>query len=68
MFFLKKNVNGSFLVKEGQILNESYIEIEGCARKIYLVDGDEKASYFYTQESSVVSLHNYIKQTPVNHF
>jgi len=65
---IKSFKKGSFLVKEGQIPNESYFVIKGCVRKFYLVEGEEKTTDFYTEEASISSMQSYLKKTPVNHY
>jgi CRP-like cAMP-binding protein len=40
---------GTTLLKEGQKSKDSYFVIEGCIRKYYIIDGEEKTTAFYTE-------------------
>lgn len=46
---------GDILVEAGQILTQSFYVVQGCVRQYYLVDGEEKTTDFYTDNSSVIS-------------
>ena len=46
---------GTILTREGQVSNECYHILEGCARQYYLVDGEEKTTFFYTEGQSISS-------------
>lgn len=59
---------GTILLREGQIATECYFNLEGCVRCYYLVDGEEKTTYFYTEEQAIAPLASYINKTPSNHY
>lgn len=59
---------GTILLREGEIANLTYFVMKGCVRQYYLVDGEEKTNYFYTENQWVLSLKSMMNQTPVNHF
>lgn len=40
---------GTILLREGQITKESYFVLQGCIRKYYILDGEEKTTAFYTE-------------------
>lgn len=40
---------GTILLKEGQKSTESYLVLQGCIRKYYVIDGDKKTTAFYTE-------------------
>lgn len=40
---------GTVLLREGQITKESYFVLQGCIRKYYILDGEEKTTAFYTE-------------------
>ena len=45
---------GTYLLKEGQISNTCYYILKGCVRQFYLIDGEEKTTFFYTEEQSIL--------------
>ncbi len=45
----KSYKKGTVLLKEGEITDECYFILEGCVRIIYLVEGEEKTTEFYTE-------------------
>lgn len=65
---IKTFPKGTLLLREGQISRESYFNIEGCVRKYYLVDGEEKTTEFYIEEESIASLQSYTNKVPANHY
>ena len=42
----------TILVKEGDLVKDSYFVINGCIRFYYMIDGDEKTTAFYTEAQS----------------
>jgi CRP-like cAMP-binding protein len=65
---IKTFKKGELLLKEGQISRESYFVIEGCLRKYYIMNGEEKTTEFYVEDDSVASLQSYKNKTPANHY
>ena len=65
---IKTFEKGTILLKEGQVSRESYFVIEGCVRKYYIIDGDERTTEFYVEDESVASLQSYKNMTPANHY
>lgn len=59
---------GDILLREGQVSRDSYFVIEGCVRKYYIIDGDERTTEFYVEDESVASLQSYQNETPANHY
>lgn len=59
---------GSILLREGQVSRDSYFVIEGCVRKYYIIDGEERTTEFYVEDESVASLQSYKNKTPANHY
>lgn len=59
---------GTVLLKEGEISAAAYFVIEGCVRQYYIVDGEEKTNYFFTEEQWVVSITSMTNQAPANHY
>lgn len=59
---------GSLLLEEGQISRDSYFVIEGCVRKFYIIDGEERTTEFYVEDESIASLQSYKNKKPANHY
>lgn len=59
---------GSILLREGQVSRDSYFVIEGCVRKYYIIDGEERTTEFYIEDESIASLQSYKNRTPANHY
>jgi CRP-like cAMP-binding protein len=59
---------GHILLKEGQISRDSYFVIDGCVRKYYIIDGEERTTEFYVEDESIASLQSYKNKTPANHY
>ncbi len=65
---IKTFKKGELLLREGQISRESYFVIQGCLRKYYIMNGEEKTTEFYVEDDSVASLQSYKNRTPANHY
>jgi CRP-like cAMP-binding protein len=65
---IKTYKKGHILLREGQVSNESYFNIQGLARKYYLVDGEEKTTEFYIEKDTISSLQSYNLKIPSNHY
>jgi len=64
-FQIKTYTKDSFLVKEGQLVNNGYHVIEGCVREYKLVDGEEKTTAFYTEKfPNATNFNSLINKTP----
>lgn len=59
---------GTILLREGQVSRESFFVIQGCVRKYYIINGDERTTAFYIEDESVASLQSYKNKTPANHY
>ena len=59
---------GHILLKEGQVSNESFFNIEGLVRKYYLVNGEEKTTEFYIENEAISSLQSYNLKISSNHY
>ncbi|MFK7968865.1 MAG: Crp/Fnr family transcriptional regulator [Bacteroidia bacterium] len=46
---------GDMLVREGQVSSDCYSILQGCVRQYYLIDGEEKTTFFYTEGQSIIS-------------
>ncbi len=65
---IKPFAKGTVLLREGQISKESYFVIEGCVRKYYIIEGEERTTEFYIEDESVASLQSYMNKTPATHY
>lgn len=65
---IKTFEKGHILLREGQVSNESYFNIQGLVRKYYLVDGEEKTTEFYVEKDAISSLQSYNLKVPSNHY
>lgn len=59
---------GTILLKEGEISKFSFFNIEGCVRSYSLHEGEEKTTYFYTENQFITSYKSFTKQIPSKHF
>lgn len=65
---LKEYVAGNVLLREGMVSTMSYFNLKGCVRLYYLVDGEEKTTYFYTEKQFITSLRSFTTNTPADHY
>ncbi len=65
---IKKYPKGSVLLKEGEISSEAYFVLQGCVRKYFLIDGEEKTNNFFTEEQWVISMQSMTYNAPSKHF
>jgi len=61
--FYKKN---SYLIKEGQINNDTYFVLDGCVRQFKVIDGNDITTNFFTEEQWIISLGNFEGTKPAN--
>lgn len=59
---------GDVLLKEGMISRVSYFNLKGCVRLFYLVDGEEKTTFFYTENQFVTSIRSFTEGVPADHY
>lgn len=59
---------GDHLLREGDISAKSYSIISGCVRQYYLVDGDEKTTFFYTEGQSIFSPNSTSERIPAKYY
>jgi len=52
---IKTLKKGEHLLREGDISAKTYSIISGCIRQYYLVDGEEKTTFFYIEGQSIYS-------------
>ncbi len=59
---------GDILLKEGMISKISYFNLKGCVRLFYIVEGEEKTTFFYTEEKFITSLRSFTEKIPSKHY
>jgi CRP-like cAMP-binding protein len=58
---------GTTLLKEGQKSKDSYFVLQGCLRKYYIIDGEEKTTAFFT-EMEALTPYCVINKTPSEYY
>jgi CRP-like cAMP-binding protein len=64
---IKRFPKGSFLLKEGQLSNDTYFILEGCVRQFKIVDGNDITTNFFTEEHWIISLENFETKAPARY-
>ncbi|CAA0181746.1 Crp/Fnr family transcriptional regulator [Tenacibaculum maritimum] len=59
---------GTLLLKKGEVTESYYFNVKGCIRLYYMVNGEEKTTFFYTENQFVSSIKSFTRQVPSNHF
>jgi len=59
---------GEHLLREGEICAKSYSIVSGCVRQYYLVDGEEKTTFFYTKGQSIFSPNSTSERIPAKYY
>lgn len=59
---------GKKLLKAGMISNISYFNLQGCVRLYYLVDQEEKTTFFYTENQFITSIRSFTQREPADHY
>lgn len=44
---------GDIILREGQIISKSFFVLKGCVRQYHLKDGEEKTTFFYSDDQSI---------------
>ena len=65
---VKTYKKGTILVREGQVPTKCYSIFSGCVRRYYLIDGEEKTTFFYTERQSIISGNTAQVQKPSKHY
>ncbi len=59
---------GEHLLREGEVSAKSYSIVSGCVRQYYLVDGEEKTTFFYTEGQSIFSPNSSSERIPAKYY
>ena len=65
---IKNFLAGDILLQEGMISTMSYFNLKGCVRLYYIIDGEEKTTFFYTENQFITSLRSFTAKTPATHY
>jgi CRP-like cAMP-binding protein len=65
---IKDYKKGQILLKEGMVAQISYFNLKGCVRLFYLVDGEERTTFFYTENQFITSIRSFTQREPSNHY
>lgn len=65
---IKSLKKGEHLLREGDISAKTYSIISGCVRQYYLVDGEEKTTFFYTEGQSIYSPNSTSARIPAKYY
>lgn len=65
---IKTLKKGEHLLREGEISAKSYSIVSGCVRQYYLVDGEEKTTFFYTEGQSIFSPNSTSERIPAKYY
>lgn len=60
--------SGTLILRKGEVSAKSYSVVSGCVRQYYLVDGEEKSTFFYTEGDSIFSMNTGSEKTPSKYF
>lgn len=55
------------LLRQGDVSNSFFFIVKGCIRMHYLVEGQEKTTFFFTENQFVSSYESFTKQKPSTH-
>ena len=67
-FSFKYMKKGALLLCEGEVQTTTLHNFKGCVRQYYLKDGEEKTTFFYTDDQGIYALSNFTQQTPSPYF
>jgi CRP-like cAMP-binding protein len=59
---------GTVLLKEGEISTKCYFNLKGLVMQYYLVDAEEKATFFYLEEQAINSFESATQKIPAKHY
>lgn len=65
---IKEFKKDSYLLKQGQLNNETYFILEGFVRQFSMVDGEEITTDFFSEDQWIISLNNFAGKTASAHY
>ena len=68
LMIIRSFKKGTLLLREGQISTNCYTILEGCIRQYYLMDGEERTTFFYTEDQTIYAQRGSNKKMPAKHY
>lgn len=68
LVIIKTFKKGSLILREGQISTNCYSIIQGCIRQYYLIDGEERTTFFYTEGETIFAQRGNNQGKPAKHY
>lgn len=65
---IKTYKKGEHLLREGEVSAKSYSIVSGCVRQYYMVDGEEKTTFFYTEGQSIFTPNGSSERIPTKYY
>ena len=65
---IKTLKKGEHLLREGEVSAKSYSIVSGCVRQYYLVNGEEKTTFFYSEGQSIFSPNSTSERIPAKYY
>lgn len=65
---IKEYKAGDVLLREGMASKTAYFNLKGCVRLYFLIDGEEKTTFFYTENQFITSIRSFTTNTPSDHY
>ena len=65
---IKTLMKGTIILSEGEINTTCYSILKGCVRQYYLINGQEKTTFFYTEGHAIYATGNSSNKMPVKHY
>jgi CRP-like cAMP-binding protein len=59
---------GTLLLKAGEIGTDRFHVLKGCVRQYYILDGEERTTFFYTEDPAYSSFSSAPKKLPSNYY
>jgi CRP-like cAMP-binding protein len=59
---------GTVLLKEGEISTKCYFNLKGLVMQYYMIDAEEKATFFYLEEQAINSFESATQKIPAKHY
>lgn len=68
LIVVKEYPKGYALLKEGMISRISFFNLKGCIRLYFLIDGEEKTTFFYTENKFITSFRSFTQRQPSRYY
>ncbi len=64
----KSYKSGTVLVEPGEVFNDCCLILKGCVRQYHLQDGEEKTTFFFTEDQWFASYYSTTQNKPVPYY